>query len=175
EASQSGPASDRLLLLGFQPAAEGADAQAIVAISNPDTADNVAILVPGTSSDVGGIGGNIDRMADLQAQAETIPGSGETSTIVWLGYDAPDSIFPDALGPGNAKAGGGDQRASTLVRRDAHQGAGARATMIGHSYGSTVVGTADALAGEVLAVDHIIAVGRPGMGYEASERQGWFD
>src|SRR5690606_15949686 len=29
EASQSGPASDRLLLLGFQPAGDGADAQAI--------------------------------------------------------------------------------------------------------------------------------------------------
>ena len=36
--------------------------------------------------EIAGIGGNIDRMADLQAQAETIPGSGDTSTIVWLGY-----------------------------------------------------------------------------------------
>jgi hypothetical protein len=175
EASQSGPASDRLLLLGFQPAADGADARAVVAISNPDTADNVAILVPGTTSDVAGIGGNIDRMADLQAQAETIPGSGDTSAIVWLGYDAPDSIFPDALGAGYAKDGAEDLREFTLGLRESHQGPDARVTMIGHSYGSTVVGTADALAGQGLAVDDIIAMGSPGMGYESAERQGWFD
>jgi len=175
EGSQSGPASDRLLLLGFQPAADGADAQAIVAIGNPDSADNVAVFVPGTSSDVAGIGGNLDRMADLQAQAGTIPGSGETSTIVWLGYDAPDSIFPDALGAGYARDGAEDLRDFTLGLRESHQGPDARVTMIGHSYGSTVVGTADALAGEGLAVDDIIAMGSPGMGYEASERQGWFD
>jgi len=174
EASQSGPASDRLLLLGFEPASGGNDAQAIVAISNPDTADNVAIFVPGTGSDVAGIGGNLDRMADLQAQAETIPGSGETSTIVWLGYDAPDDIFPDALGAGYARDGAPALRDFTFGLRESHQGPDARVTVIGHSYGSTVVGTADAMAGEGLAVDDIIAMGSPGMGYEADERRpGW--
>jgi len=175
ESSQSGPAGDRLVLLGFQPAAAGADAQAIVAISDPDTADNVAVFVPGTGSDVGGIGGNIDRMADLQAQAQTIPGSGQTSTIVWLGYDAPDSIFPDALGAGYAKDGAADLRDFTLGLRESHLGPEARVTMIGHSYGSTVVGTADALDGAGLAVDDVVVMGSPGMGYEAPERQGWFD
>ena len=175
EASQAAPAGERLLLLGFQPAADGADAQAIVAIGDPDAADNVAVFVPGTTSDVAGIGGNIDRMADLQAQARPIPGSGETSAIVWLGYDAPDSIFPDALGAGYAKDGAGDLRDFTLGLRESHQGPDARVTVIGHSYGSTVVGTADALAGQGLAVDDIIAMGSPGMGYESAERQGWFD
>ena len=175
EGSQSGPASDRLLLLGFEPKADGNDAQAIVAISNPDTADNVAIFVPGTGSDVGGIGGNLDRMADLQAQAETIPGSGETSTIVWLGYDAPNDIFPDALGADYAKDGAPALRDFTFGLRESHQGPEAQVTVIGHSYGSTVVGTADAMAGDGLAVNDIIAMGSPGMGYEAPERQGWFD
>ena len=175
EASQSGPASDRLLLLGFEPRSGDQDAQAIVAISNPDTADNVAILVPGTTADVAGIGGDLDRMADLQAQAETVPGSGDTSTIVWLGYDAPDDIFPDALGSGYAKDGAPALRDFTFGLRESHQGPEARVTVIGHSYGSTVVGTADALAGDGLAVNDIIAMGSPGMGYEASERQGWFD
>ena len=175
EASQAGAAGDRLVLLGFEPAAGGNDARAIVAISDPDTADNVAILVPGTGADVTSIRGSIDRMADLQAQAETIPGSGQTSTIVWLGYDAPDDIFPDALGAGYARDGAEALRDFTVGLREAHQGPDAQVTVIGHSYGSTVVGTADALAGSGRAVDDIIAMGSPGMGYESPERQGWFD
>ena len=174
EASQSNDPSDRLLLLGFEPKSGDSDAQAIVAISNPDTADNVAIFVPGTGTDVGSLGGNLDRMADLQAQAETIPGSGDTSTIVWLGYDAPDHI-PAAVLPGYATDGAPALRDFTLGLRESHQGPDANVTVIGHSYGSTVVGTADALAGEGLAVNDIIAMGSPGMGYEARERQGWFD
>ena len=117
---------------------------------------------------------DIDRMADLQAQAETIPGSGDTSTIVWLGYDAPDHI-PAAVLPGYATDGAPALRDFTLGLRESHQGPDANVTVIGHSYGSTVVGTADALAGEGLAVNDIIAMGSPGMGYEARERQGWFD
>lgn len=175
EGSQSKDPGDRLLLLGFEPKSGDRDAQAIVAISNPDTADNVAVFVPGTGTDVASLGGNIDRMADLQAQAETIPGSGQTSTIVWLGYDAPNDIFPDALGAGYAKDGAPALRDFTFGLRESHQGPEARVTVIGHSYGSTVVGTADAMAGEGLAANDIIAMGSPGMGYEASERRGWFD
>lgn len=174
EASQGKDASDRMLLLGFEPKSGGSDAKAIVAISNPDTADNVAIFVPGTGTDVASMGGNLDRMADLQAQAETIPGSGDTSTIVWLGYDAPDHI-PAAILSGYATDGAPALRDFTLGLRESHQGPDANVTVIGHSYGSTVVGTADALDGEGLAVNDIIAMGSPGMGYEARERQGWFD
>ena len=174
EASQSKDPSDRLLLLGFEPKSGDSDAKAIVAISNPDTADNVAVFVPGTGTDVAGLGGNIDRMADLQAQAETIPGSGQTSTIVWLGYDAPDHI-PAATLSGYATDGAPALRDFTFGLRESHQGPEARVTVIGHSYGSTVVGTADALAGDGLAANDIIAMGSPGMGYEASERRGWFD
>ena len=130
--------------------ADGADAQAIVAISNPDTADNVAILVPGTSSDVAGIGGNIDRMADLQAQAETIPGSGDTSTIVWLGYDAPDALM-DGASLGYAREGAPALRDFTEGLREARTNPDARTTMIGYSYGSAVGGSADAMEGRGLA------------------------
>ena len=173
EASQGKDATDRLLLLGFEPKSGGSDAKAIVAISNPDTADNVAIFVPGTGTDVGSMGGNLDRMADLQAQAETIPGSGDTSTIVWLGYDAPDNLLA-ATQSGYAKDGSGALRDFTFGLRESHQGPEARVTVIGHSYGSTVVGTADAMAGEGLAVNDIVAMGSPGMGYEADERRpGW--
>lgn len=173
ERTQGGDPSDRLLLLGYEPAQGDTDAKAIVAISNPDTADNVAVFVPGTSSEVAGIGGDIDRMAALQAQAETVPGSGDTSTIVWLGYDAPDKLH-NAVWGSYARDGAGDLREFTFGLRAAHQGPDARVTVIGHSYGSTVVGTADAMEGPGLAVDDIIVAGSPGMGYEDdSRRPGW--
>ena len=175
EGTQNGPASDRILLLGYEPpGADGnPDAKVIAALGNPDTADNVGILVPGTGSNLGNVGGDIDRMAALQAQAETIPGSGDTSTIVWLGYDAPDHI-PAAAQSHHATDGAPALRDFTFGLRASHQGPEARTTMIGHSYGTTVVGTADAMAGPGLAVNDIVAMGSPGMGYEdESRRPGW--
>lgn len=173
EGTQAAAPGDRMLLLGYVTRSGDSDAQAIVSIGNPDTADNVGILVPGTTSEVGSIGGDLDRMAALQAQAETIPGSGTTSTIVWLGYDAPDGLH-NALSGDYARDGAGDLRDFTFGLRAAHQGPDAQVTVIGHSYGSTVVGTADAMDGAGLAVDDIVAMGSPGMGYEAdSRRPGW--
>ena len=173
EGSQSGAPGDRMLLLGYEPRNGDADAKAIVSIGNPDTADNVGILVPGTGAEVGKIGGDLDRMAALQAQADTIPGSGDTATIVWLGYDAPDGLH-NAISGSYAREGAGDLRDFTFGLRASHQGPDAQVTVIGHSYGSTVVGTADAMDGEGLAVNDIVAMGSPGMGYEAdSRRPGW--
>lgn len=169
--------SDRIMLLGYEPpGADGnPDAKVIASFGNPDTADNVAIYVPGTTTNLGSVsGGDIDRMAALQAQAEMIPGSGETSTIVWLGYDAPDNLLT-ATQAHHATDGAPALRDFTFGLRASHQGPESRTTVIGHSYGATVVGTADAMAGDGLAVNDVIAMGSPGMGYEASERQGWFD
>ncbi|QCO68310.1 hypothetical protein E5843_12035 [Luteimonas yindakuii] len=176
EASQQGPENERIHLLGYvPPGRDGSpDAMVIASIGNPDTADNVAIYVPGTGTDLSNIGGSIDRMDDLRAQAELVPNSGTTSTIVWLGYDAPDHI-PAATLAGPARDGAPALRDFTEGLAETRQDPDARTTVIGHSYGSTVVGTADALAGRGLAADDIIAMGSPGMGYESAERQGWFD
>src|SRR5690606_1691135 len=88
ESSQGGPAGERIFLLDYEPPGRDGnpDAKVVAAIGNPDTADNVAIYVPGTGSDLSNVGGSIDRMDDLRAEAEMVPGSGDTSTIVWLGY-----------------------------------------------------------------------------------------
>lgn len=176
EGSQGGDPSDRILLLGYEPpGADGnPDAKVIASFGNPDTADNVAVYVPGTTTNLGSVsGGDMDRMAALQAQAETVPGSGETSTIVWLGYDAPDNLAT-ATQAHHATDGAPALRDFTFGLRAAHQGPEARTTVIGHSYGATVVGTADALDGPGLAANDIVAMGSPGMGYEADERRpGW--
>ncbi len=180
EGSQNGPAGERIFLLGYEPpGADGnPDAKVIASIGNPDTADNVAIYVPGTGTDLGNVGGSIDRMDDLRAEAEMVPGSGDTSTIVWLGYDAPDTI-PAAIQSHHATDGAPALVDFTEGLRASHQGPPSHNTVIGHSYGSTVVGTADASGGQGtndgLQVDDIVVFGSPGMGYESPDRQGWFD
>ena len=175
EGSQGGDASDRILLLGYEPPGQDGnpDAKVIAALGNPDTAENIGIYVPGTTTNLGSVGGDIDRMAALQAQAEMIPNSGDTSTIVWLGYDAPDNLLA-ATQAHHATDGAPALRDFTFGLRASHQGPEARTTVIGHSYGATVVGTADAMAGDGLAVNDMVAMGSPGMGYEADERRpGW--
>jgi hypothetical protein len=180
EGSQNGPSTERIYLLGYQPpGADGnPDAKVIAALGNPDVADNVAVYVPGTGTDLSNIGGSIDRVDALRAEAEMIPGSGDTSTIVWLGYDAPDTI-PAAIQSHHATDGAPALVGFTEGLRASHQGPPAHNTVIGHSYGATVVGTADASGGQGtddgLEADDVIVFGSPGMGYESPDRQGWFD
>ena len=161
--------SQHLYLLGYTPQDGGTDAMAIVAISNPDTADNVAVFVPGTGSTVADIGSNIDRMDDLKAQSELIDDEASTSTIVWLGYDAPNNL-PAASGAGPASDGAPALREFTHGLRASHEGAGgANLTVIGHSYGSTVVGHADRDGTGGLGADSIIVAGSPGMGVDSAD------
>ncbi|QNT93570.1 hypothetical protein HEP81_03260 [Streptomyces griseofuscus] len=49
-------------LLGFSTDGDG---RAIIANGNPDTADHQAVYVPGTGSELGNIGGGIDRMTKV--------------------------------------------------------------------------------------------------------------
>ncbi|MCE7031118.1 alpha/beta hydrolase family protein [Lysobacter sp. GX 14042] len=170
EQSWNGPEGERIHLLDYQPPGrDGQDAKVVASIGNPDHADNVAVYVPGTGSDLGNFGGSLDRADALRAQSEMVPGSGDTVTIAWLGYDAPDHI-PAAVLPGYALDGAPELQSFTQGLRETNSDA--RVTVIGHSYGSTVVGTADALDGG-LGVDDIIALGSPGMGYEQPSNVGF--
>lgn len=172
EQSWNGPEGERIHLLDYQPPGRGGeDAKVVASIGNPDNADNLAVYVPGTGSDLGNFGGSLDRADDLRAQSEMVPGSGDTVTIAWLGYDAPDHI-PAAVLPGYATDGAPALQSFTQGLAEAN--GDARITVVGHSYGSTVVGTADALDGGLGAND-IIAMGSPGMGYEQPSNVGLFD
>jgi Alpha/beta hydrolase len=72
-----------------------------------------------------------------------------------MGLDHAD--FPDL-----ARAGGGGLDGFQAGQRVSHVGAPSIDTVIGHSYGSTVLGAA-ASGGHQLAADNVIAVGSPGM------------
>ncbi|GAB3883018.1 hypothetical protein GCM10029964_041670 [Kibdelosporangium lantanae] len=134
--------------------------RAIIASGNPDTAVNVATFVPGTGANLGGVGGLIDR-SDRMLGAAANAGSPSTAVITWVGYDAPQ----DLLQAGDAKYA--DKARGDLDRfqdglRATHEGAPSHNTVVGHSYGTTVIGhTAHE---NVLNVDDVVFVGSPGVG-----------
>lgn len=154
---------ESIYLLGYQPPGRGDDARVVASIGNPDTADNVGIYVPGTGSDLSSANGGLDRADELRAAAEMVPGSGQTATVYWLGYDAPDNLLA-ASRAGYASDGAEPLRAFTEGLRESSTNPDARVTVIGHSYGSTVIGHADSTDDRGLAADDIVVLGSPGVG-----------
>ncbi|MGW1195155.1 alpha/beta hydrolase [Streptomyces sp. NPDC002536] len=154
-------------LLGFDADGLG---RAIVANGNPDTAEHTAVYVPGTTARLRDAGKDIDKMTELWKQSHGMPGGPSVSTITWIGYDAPQSAFPTDKGdlvPEAASTSYADKAAPKLTNfldgmRTAQGGPHAsHTTVIGHSYGTTVVGDTSQKGG--LGADDIIAVASPGM------------
>ncbi|MFJ9580206.1 alpha/beta hydrolase [Streptomyces sp. NPDC101191] len=155
--------SNRPYLLGFDGNNMG---RAIVSIGNPDTADNVVTYVPGTFAELESIGGDMDRAVALQAEAERQDGAHSTASIVWLGYDAPQSITTDAT-----ETKWADDAKEPLgnfiqgIEEANHREGGVNQTLLGHSYGSLVVG--ETMSTHIdLPVDNAIMVGSPGVGVD---------
>jgi hypothetical protein len=135
-----------------------------VAINNPDAATHNAILVPGTGQDlttIGGADGKALRMYNAALQADRSLGPQDVAVTTWMGYDRPMDLgqadFPDP-----ARAGAADLDAFEAGQRASHVGDPSIDTVIGHSYGSTVLGAATS-GGHQLDANNVIAVGSPGM------------
>ncbi|WP_461034276.1 alpha/beta hydrolase [Streptomyces mayteni] len=157
DARTGAPEEQRLYLLGFGTEDDG---RAIVAQGNPDTAAHTAVLVPGTTTDIGSMQGQINRIGVMQDEALNQQ-RGDVSVISWLGYDAPE-ISDSVMTRERASEAAPDLRDFTAGLRAAHDGPDNHLTVVGHSYGSTTVGAADA-GGNGLGVDDIIVLGSPGM------------
>jgi pimeloyl-ACP methyl ester carboxylesterase len=154
------PTGQDYYLLGYDSAGDG---KAIVSVGNPDEADNTVVYVPGTGGDLDGAGGNDLRRAETMAgDAFQIPGSGETAVIMWLDYDAPDNPLTDSPSLSYAEDAS-EPLASFMGGLDAanHDPEGTTTTVMGHSYGTTVIGQAASEHG--LDTDQIVAVASPGM------------
>ncbi|HTQ22061.1 alpha/beta hydrolase [Mycobacterium sp.] len=135
-----------------------------VAIGNPDYAKRNAILVPGTGQDLTKFeGSDLKSLAMYNAamQADPTLRPGDVAVTTWMGYDRPMDL-PQAAWPDRAWSGGGALDAFESGQRASHVGAPSIDTVIGHSYGSTVVGAA-AAPGHHLDANNVIAVGSPGM------------
>ncbi|MER7002852.1 alpha/beta hydrolase [Dactylosporangium sp. NPDC000555] len=131
-----------------------------------DTADRVAVLVPGAGNRLynfwHGVGGVAIRSPSRQA-ANLYTAAGAPAglaVVAWLGYDPPRALDAGAAREDLARAG-----ADALVRFVAGIIAlrpHATVALIGHSYGSTVIGlAAPGLPGQVT---DLAVVASPGMG-----------
>lgn len=154
-AAEVGPAAPNRLLLDLD-----GNGHAAIALGNPDAASNVATFVPGTGSALGEIDQGMNRARNLLGAANRADASARTAVIAWYGYDAPPTLS-DALGDRRARQGAVLLDAFESGLRATHPGPPARATVIGHSYGGTLIGFAAREPG--LAADAVIFVGAPGV------------
>ncbi|WP_331723692.1 MULTISPECIES: alpha/beta hydrolase [unclassified Streptomyces] len=146
-------------LLGFSPEGHG---RAILANGNPDTAKHQAVYVPGTTSNLEGFGGSIDRTTELWRQTQHADHNASVSTIAWLGYDAPQDIVKDSPFEHYAYDGAPAYRKFMDGLDASYGGTGEpHRTAIGHSYGTTLIGAA-AEKGDLNA-DDVIFAGSPGV------------
>jgi hypothetical protein len=135
-----------------------------VAIGNPDIAKCNGIFVPGTGEDLARLPFSDRRAAAMYGAAHTADstlGPADVAITTWMGYDRPMDLGQAAF-PDPARAGAVSLDAFENGLRASHVGPRSIDTVIGHSYGSTLVGAA-ASGGHCLGVDNVIAVGSPGM------------
>ncbi|RZU52001.1 alpha/beta hydrolase family protein [Krasilnikovia cinnamomea] len=158
-ADDAGP---RAYLLRLDLAGEG---RVVVALGDPDRADHVLTHVPGMTAGLASYDGELRHAERVAAQAGRVAPAAATSAVLWLDYDAPDFV-DEAAGTGRAEAGAARLRRFQDGLDAAHEGGRAHRTVLGHSYGSLVVGRA-AVAPE-LAADDVIFVGSPGVGVNSA-------
>ncbi|MFZ3270109.1 MAG: alpha/beta hydrolase [Mycobacterium sp.] len=135
-----------------------------VSIGNPDLANRNAIFVPGTGQDLTHLPCSDTRALAMYTAALTADPSlkpEHVAVMTWMGYDRPMDLS-HAASPQPAYRGADHLDTFENGLRASHVGAPSIDTVIGHSYGSTVVGAA-ASGGRHLDADNVIAVGSPGM------------
>ncbi|MET7288698.1 alpha/beta hydrolase [Streptomyces sp. NPDC005573] len=157
------PGLPQAYVLGFDTKGLG---HAIIANGNPDTADNTAVYVPGTGAQLANARGDIKRMTDTWRQTYQMAPGKSTSTITWIGYDAPQNVFTDS--PSASYAYDSAPRLNNFLDglQTARSGSEActpsnHTTVIAHSYGTTVVGAAT--KEHPIAASDIVVAGSPGM------------
>ncbi|MFH9391542.1 alpha/beta hydrolase [Streptomyces sp. NPDC017556] len=165
-------------LLGYDPVGHS-DGKIILANGNPDTADHTAVYVPGTKANIEKIAegpglGDLGRSERLWAESGMMAPDKSFSIITWLDYDAPDKVVGEATRGSYAEDAGPTLRSFMEGNRAAHEtnpGNPGHTTLIGHSYGTTVVGVAAQSdigpIGEFgptpRIADDVIVVGSPGV------------
>lgn len=134
--------------------------QAAIAYGDPDTADQVVTLVPGTGSNLAGLLGDGERVK-LMMQAAEQSGRGTVAGVTWTNYLAPQSLPNAAVGHW-ADAAVDDLRSYADGLRSSHVGDEPfRSVIAAHSYG-TVLAAGAASADHPLNADALILLGSPG-------------
>jgi hypothetical protein len=146
-----------------------ADDRMALALGYLDTAEAVAVLVPGVNNTPADDLGRLTADArDVASSARAAAPGLSVAAVVWLGYRTPDSL--PAMASRAAARRGGDALAAGLAGLEAARTAtgdpAPRTTVLAHSYGTVVVDEAADLDGE-LAADAVVLSGSPGMEEDA--------
>ncbi|ADG99467.1 protein of unknown function DUF1023 [Segniliparus rotundus DSM 44985] len=151
---------------------------AALAINNSDYAKKVDTFVPGTGQDLSRMGicdGHAQDMEIAARNADPTLKAGDVSVTTWMCYDRPMTAYDPITGqldgsdqwagdPKFAKDGApylSEYQAGIRASHDDEHLGRAHQTVIGHSYGASVVGAA-ATGGNHLDADAVIQVGSPG-------------
>jgi hypothetical protein len=154
----------------FDPRGNGRVAEVFGDLS---TADRIAVLVPGSGNRAAnfwrGVGDLRFRSPAVQAEtlyrtAAALDPGGRLAVIAWLGYDTPQGVDPAQAREDLARAGAAalGRLVTGLTTLRPH----ATVALLGHSYGSTVIG----LAAPRLPrqVTDLAVFGSPGLGVSAA-------
>ncbi|MDG4763728.1 alpha/beta hydrolase [Solwaraspora sp. WMMD406] len=135
----------------------------VLALGDPDQADNVLTYVPGMGSGLDRVAGELDRTERVLGRCQELAPTELTAAVLWLDYAAP-AFVDEAASAGPAERAADDLlRFQQGLRATGHDDA-AELTVLGHSYGSLVVGTAARAPG--MPVDNLVFVGSPGVGVD---------
>jgi hypothetical protein len=151
----------QVFLLRYQPEAFDGEGAAAIAMGNPDAAANTAVLVNGSGAGVRqGTLADSDGVRLYEESARADWGK-QTAVVMWVGYDAPNTVFdPGLYEPNMARTGGQLLAADVNALAVTHQGAPTHMTVVGHSYGSTVV--SDAATAYGMRTNDVVLLGSPG-------------
>jgi hypothetical protein len=158
----SGGAVDAaIFLLKYQPEAFRGQGAAAIAMGNPDTAANTAILVAGAGTGVRDETLANNDAGSLYRESARADWGQQTAVVLWVGYDAPNSWYdPGLREPNMARVGAHALAADVNALAVTHEGIPTHMTVVGHSYGSTVV--SDAAAAYGMHANDVVLVGSPG-------------
>ncbi|MGV0656571.1 alpha/beta hydrolase [Mycolicibacterium thermoresistibile] len=157
---QAEEADAETFLYVYEPEAFDGQGRAALTIGNPDTADNTAVLVPGTGNSVESGWLTSQDITEVYDQTSKADKSKSTAVVAWMGYDAPDSPGDPRIAEVGLARQGGELMAADVNALAVTNDGDSNVTVIGHSYGSTTV--ADAAAGYGMQADNVVLVGSPG-------------
>jgi hypothetical protein len=141
------------------------DGRAVVALGDPDRASDVLTQVPGMTADLASYHGELSRAERVAVRAAELSPATATSAVLWLDYDAPDFV-DEAASSRQAREGAAGLRRFQEGLRVSHVDGPGHQTVLGHSYGSLLVGVAAAEPGRL--ADDVVFVGSPGVGVDSA-------
>ena len=149
-------------LLAYDPTLYNGEGRVAIAFGNPDTADNVAVCVPGLESRASKMEQIGADAAALYLEAKRADDVSPTAVIAWQGYDAPE--FDNVASQANADTGAPLLVADVQALHVTHADSAVNVTVVAHSYGSTTAGLALQRYGLADSVDQVVMIGSPGVG-----------